>query len=559
MKKTIAIALFLLYFGSLAAQTGTQRAVLSFGSLSLQQVALTEAEGQVICQASIQGEIPFQKIGPFIACSVVWYASAWEENADELAAFFQDEKGQTTVLNLTSDPHANPLPGRYISRLQFLENGERKFQISFRGRSKVEKIEIHFFDPGNTPGAFPPDGVFYEKNLEENSARTPLNMRSDCSCPLPDYQNRADWCPDGDCQPVSTPSPTTVTHLIVHHAAGTNVATDWAAVVRSYWDFHVHVNGWNDIGYNWLIDPNGVLYEGRGNDILGAHFCGKNGGTMGVCMLGDYTAIQPTNLALKALSKLLAWKCCDRDLEPLDSAYHSSSGLVLPRISGHRDGCSTSCPGDAFYPTLPVLRTSVWAYTNNGCEFPQLEAPSLLAVHEVSFNRVNLSWQDNSDYEGGYLLERSVDSNDNFTALVLLPPNSASYSDLSVAPATGYFYRVKAFDIASSSPYSNEVFALTDEVSGSSSAPTKEEAFRLFPNPTSGHFTISIENKEPGKVEVRIFDALNRLVHNSSAQKANAPFSMDVDISSLPPGVFWVSVLQSKRAKTIRVVKGKLF
>ncbi|MFN7929681.1 MAG: hypothetical protein U0Y68_17395 [Blastocatellia bacterium] len=55
-------------------------------------------------------------------------------------------------------------------------------------------------------------------------------------------------------------------HLLVHHTANANTATDWAAVVRAIWSFHIFTNGWSDIGYNYLIDPN-VIYEGAGAAI----------------------------------------------------------------------------------------------------------------------------------------------------------------------------------------------------------------------------------------------------------------------------------------------------
>jgi hypothetical protein len=127
------------------------------------------------------------------------------------------------------------------------------------------------------------------------------------------------------------------------------------------YELHVAGNGWDDVGYNYLIDPNGVVYEGRGNDVRGAHFCGKNTGTMGVCMLGTFTNVAPSDAAREALANLLAWKSCDRDLDPLGQAYHAASGLELPRIAAHRNGCATACPGDAFYPLLPQVRQATAA------------------------------------------------------------------------------------------------------------------------------------------------------------------------------------------------------
>jgi hypothetical protein len=130
----------------------------------------------------------------------------------------------------------------------------------------------------------------------------------------------------------------------------------------------VNANGWDDIGYNWLIDPNGVLYEGRGDGRLGAHFCGTNGGTAGVCILGDFTDITPTYSAIDKLTSLYSWKACDNGIDPLGAEFHPGSGKVVPNIAGHRDGtCSTSCPGDAFYPLLPQVRTAIQDRIENVC------------------------------------------------------------------------------------------------------------------------------------------------------------------------------------------------
>jgi hypothetical protein len=150
-----------------------------------------------------------------------------------------------------------------------------------------------------------------------------------------------------------------VTHLIVHHSATNNTSTDWNAVVASIFDGHVNTNGWSDVGYNYLIAPNGTLYVGRGggNNVVGAHFCGKNTNTMGVCLLGNYMTVMPTDTALKTLEKLLAWKCIESNINPTTISNHSSG--AIHNISGHRAGCATACPGDSTFAKLGWLRQKV--------------------------------------------------------------------------------------------------------------------------------------------------------------------------------------------------------
>lgn len=181
---------------------------------------------------------------------------------------------------------------------------------------------------------------------------------NECFCDSINFVTRKEWnCPQNNGSYIYAK----VTHLIVHHAASTNSAVNWADVVLSIWDFHTRTNGYSDIAYNWLIDPNGVLYEGRGGgeNVVGAHFCSKNTGTMGICMLGHLSEANPTQAALLTLQKLLLYKCCNSMLDPTGEGLHASSGLNLQVISGHRDGCATECPGNLMYPRLEDIKSEV--------------------------------------------------------------------------------------------------------------------------------------------------------------------------------------------------------
>ena len=195
------------------------------------------------------------------------------------------------------------------------------------------------------------------------------NLRDDCTCSQPDYCGRSCWCPNGNCPTDDTPVATAPTHIIVHHSATPSTSNDFPAVVRSIWDFHVTVNGWDDIGYNWLVDGNGIIYEGRGSGLQGAHFSCMNSGTTGLCMIGNFENSTPTLEAITSLENLIAWEACDKNIVPLNSSNHITSGELLANISGHRDGndltnsCSnTVCPGENLYPLLPEIRTRVSEY-----------------------------------------------------------------------------------------------------------------------------------------------------------------------------------------------------
>ncbi len=195
---------------------------------------------------------------------------------------------------------------------------------------------------------------------------------ANCNCPKPTICYRNCWCPSGNCPKTTSPSYTVADHLIVHHSAGSNSSSNYAAVVRSIWDFHVNTNGWSDIGYNFLIDGNGVIYEARGDSVLGAHFSCMNHETVGICLLGNFELAAPKDSAVSSLIKMLAWEACDKNIAPTEASYHNSSQLVIPNISGHSHantstaahGCpkGTLCPGDSLFQLLPMIRDSVKAF-----------------------------------------------------------------------------------------------------------------------------------------------------------------------------------------------------
>jgi len=155
-----------------------------------------------------------------------------------------------------------------------------------------------------------------------------------------------------------------VNHLIVHHSATSNALTNYTDVVRNIYLYHTQTRGWSDIGYNYVIAQDGTIYKGRDPDIyeqdniMGAHFCSRNTGTMGVCILGDYTNTSPTDTSISSLEFLLSWKADKDSLDPQGTQYHPLNSN-LDVISGHRDGCATICPGDGIYNRLTGIRNNV--------------------------------------------------------------------------------------------------------------------------------------------------------------------------------------------------------
>jgi hypothetical protein len=334
------------------AQRRWDRSLQPFDMATSPQLRILPGQEAQPLEVALSGRIGVSAGGPFIAFSAGWDEDGLAASNSSLRiSTSQDSLAWTPWMDVDVDMHAVGTRWQACTPTVFLPAGSRFYRLSVgtnrlgKGRA-MRRIGLNFFDPGPTPTAPPP------------SVQEP-NAPDACPCDKPSVVTRAGW----NCPQTNNPGYgyTTVTHLIVHHSAGSNTSADWAAVVLSIWNSHVYTNGWADIGYNYLIDPQGRLYEGRGggDNVVGAHFCGTNGGTMGTCMLGTYTTTSITDTARNMLTRVLAWKACSSNINPAGSSWHTSSARNLNHISGHRDGCATECPGNMTYAQLPALRTAV--------------------------------------------------------------------------------------------------------------------------------------------------------------------------------------------------------
>lgn len=187
--------------------------------------------------------------------------------------------------------------------------------------------------------------------------------------------SRAAWGADESLRR-GTPTYYAAQKLTVHHTATRNDDTDPAATVRAIYEWHVNGNGWDDIGYQYLIDEAGRVYEGRwsgtdgdpahdtaGRVVTGAHVGGMNSGNVGIALLGTLSDRQPTPAARGALEQLLRELTARHAISPTGSSTYvnpvSGATRTLPNIPGHRDWEATECPGAALYALLPSVRASV--------------------------------------------------------------------------------------------------------------------------------------------------------------------------------------------------------
>ncbi|MGC8875205.1 MAG: N-acetylmuramoyl-L-alanine amidase, partial [Chloroflexia bacterium] len=206
---------------------------------------------------------------------------------------------------------------------------------------------------------------------------------------------RVEWgCPDGEQSPGWPAEYAPVTHVIVHHTVTPNDDVDWAARVRAIWYYHTYTRGWGDIGYNYLIDPLGNIYEGRagGADVVGGHAREYNRGTMGVACIGTYARAQPPAALEDSLVALLSWKAAERGIDPLGEGFNGHK--IYPNIAGHRDVGQTACPGDALYARLPAIREAVQA------RLQAQEEGIIVEEQDPGFRRSDAFWHDGCGRQG---------------------------------------------------------------------------------------------------------------------------------------------------------------
>ncbi|GAB7039550.1 N-acetylmuramoyl-L-alanine amidase [Catenuloplanes niger JCM 9533] len=159
--------------------------------------------------------------------------------------------------------------------------------------------------------------------------------------------------------------------MFVHHTAGTNDYTcaQSPALVRAIHAYHVKSRKWGDIGYNFVVDKCGTVFEGRRGgaelSVLGAHTYGFNTDSFGVVVLGTYSTRAASAAALRSLAHLAAWKlgaeAADTGAQVLlesraDNRYRVGNQVIFHRVSAHRDGVLTECPGNALYRQIPEVR-----------------------------------------------------------------------------------------------------------------------------------------------------------------------------------------------------------
>jgi len=184
------------------------------------------------------------------------------------------------------------------------------------------------------------------------------------SASRPAIYTRAQWGADERIR-VGVPAYGAVKGAFVHHTvdANTYTAAQVPAIIRGIYAYHVKAMGWNDIGYNFLIDKFGRTWEGRfgGMDrpVIGAHTLGHNEYGFGASAIGNYDIAAVPSAVTSAFVRLIAWKAQLHQFNP--AGISNISGDRVNSVSGHRDVYSTACPGRYLYAKLPTIRAGAAA------------------------------------------------------------------------------------------------------------------------------------------------------------------------------------------------------
>ena len=157
------------------------------------------------------------------------------------------------------------------------------------------------------------------------------------------------------------PSYGTISAGFVHHTVNANdySRADVPGMLRSIYAYHTRSRGWSDIGYNFLVDKFGRIWEGRyggvARPVVGAHTLGYNEDSFAMSAIGNFETVRPTDAMLRAYGKLFAWKLGLHGIDPTDMSQNVS-GDSFAAINGHRDAGSTACPGRYLYEKIPAIR-----------------------------------------------------------------------------------------------------------------------------------------------------------------------------------------------------------
>ncbi|WP_407918059.1 peptidoglycan recognition protein [Kitasatospora sp. NE20-6] len=323
-------------------------------------------------ESSLRGPDTLRDIGPRPTASFALVGVSWDDPAEVLDGGVQVRTrsaltgrwGDWYDLEADRDDRPDELTGRGATAPLWVGPSDGvAVRVTAGTRPFPAGLRAELVDPGADPVAAP--------------APRPAEpgLRAGGAAPRPGIVTRAGWGADESIRESGFGYTGDVRAVFVHHTDTTNdyACTDAPKMIRSIYQYHVKSLGWRDIGYNFLVDRCGTIYEGRAGGVaepvLGAHTLGFNTNSAGVAALGTYVSAQAPQAQVDGVSQIAAWKLglTGKDAQGTatlvsasdGSKYKKGTSVQFKSVSGHRDAFNTECPGEALYTRLDDIRS--WA------------------------------------------------------------------------------------------------------------------------------------------------------------------------------------------------------
>ncbi|MEX2425367.1 MAG: N-acetylmuramoyl-L-alanine amidase, partial [Thermomicrobiaceae bacterium] len=222
-----------------------------------------------------------------------------------------------------------------------------------------------------------------------------------------------------------TPRYAPIQKVIVHHTVTSTGGSDPAAVVRSIYYYHAVTLGWGDIGYNYLVDQSGNVYEGRygGPEVIGAHTLSNNTGSLGIAAIGNFENSDTSQAAIASMARIVGERA--PHLDPMGAGAFGNHTSV-PNVCAHRDFMATECPGNGIYSRLPEIRSQAGNYSPPPSGPGQTPPPVAPATAEIT----NVTMIPDVLYAGGTLrVDITVKNTGSNTVQTQSPPPLYVYEE----------------------------------------------------------------------------------------------------------------------------------
>ena len=239
-------------------------------------------------------------------------------------------------------------------------------RVDVRSGDLPPGLRVDLIDPGSSPADARP------------GAGRPMQSAA-AAAGRPAVFSRADWGADERLRGKGPQYNATIKAGFVHHTAGTNNYSEAEVpkILRAIYAYHVKGNGWSDVGYNFLVDRFGRLWEGRygGMDraVVGAHTGGFNVDTFAVSAIGNFDKVAAPPVMVDSIARVIAWKLAMSFRDPNGttslvsqgggtSRYAAGARVTVPVVAGHRNLGKTSCPGNNLYAQMDTIRALTTSY-----------------------------------------------------------------------------------------------------------------------------------------------------------------------------------------------------